>query len=78
MVVPLNLVESLVSNFNPESSFFTLEENRRRNYLVEKLLANYYELLEGNGELIDNIDSISSELDEIFYTALERYRREHS
>lgn len=71
-------IETVLSNFNPESSFFTAKENKRRSYLVEKLLANYYALLEGNGDIIDSIDSINIELDEIFYTALERYRREHS
>ena len=67
-------IESILANYSPDSKFFTLEENKRRAYLVEKLLANFNVLQEGNPELIESLTAISTELDDIFYIALNRYR----
>ena len=67
-------IESILTNYTPDSKFFTPDENKRRAYLVEKLLANYNALQDGNKELIDSLTTISTELDDIFYIALNRYR----
>jgi len=65
---------SFVEHFNPKHPFFTHEENEKRSYLMDKYLANIYAIEDGNPSCLENIEEISQELDDIFRSALERYR----
>ena len=65
---------SYVERFNPKHPFFTVAENQRRSYLIDKYLSNIYAIEDGNPSCLENIEEISQELDDIFRSALERYR----
>jgi hypothetical protein len=70
----MGLADSFIETYIPDSPFFTLEENQRRAYLMEKYLSNLSAIEDGNGCCMENLETISLELDEIFYGALNRRR----